>query len=902
MGADLTNMPTCSSCTNAYEVGARFCPSCGLRIVETPKPGGDPWIGRSLPGGYVILEKIGDGGMGKVYRAEQSKLGRTVAVKIVHPHLLNDETVSARFITEARAASRLNHPNSLAVFDFGKTDSGQLYLVMEHLRGKDLARLVTDEGQLPLVRVIDILRQLLDAVSEAHQLGIVHRDLKPDNIIIESLRTGGDFVKVVDFGLAKILTSLESPAVTAEGTVCGTPDYLAPELCRGGSPEPRTDLYAIGIVLFLLLTGHLPFEAPSATQVLLRHLGDPVPDPREVCPERDIPEILAEICMKAMAKDPVMRFQSAQEFADALAEARARLEGDMPRSSVLPSAAAAHCTVCGSPIPFGQKFCGECGARATPSKPGRVSSATSPTPPSVVAETDVMPIVAFPLPLTARESEHAWLLDRLERASSRLVLARLVGDAGVGKTRLLQEFAQTAESDAHVVVAVGPDPWLCGASYHALRVAIRALASLQEAGDQQWAWDGAPPEAEWGLSTVLAPDSARGPSALSPRHRRNAAAAALRWALMKAAQRAEDRPIVLVIDDLDLVDGASRNAFADVLASPEQCTGLVVGAHGPGFSPGWPGTCPTRIVSGLSREDVARMLEGTKAAALLREVEARALAPLYVEHLARFAAEGGTMPPQRLGDLIALRIALLGTGQRRVLQAVAVLGRRSPITWIARLLGDPTDVARYTRDLVRAGFVGASDQGVEVTHRLVREIVDAGTPVEARRELHAAAAELLSGDSTPLEARARFYLGAEDAFEALLLLDRVGTRSLERADVGGAIEAYGRALAFARAQIGRPDFDDQTHAAMVFTRKLADALVLAGRTSEADEVLRDTLASSGMEPERARLLYALANVSRAQSRDGDARSYLREAISEAQRLGASDLVYMFQETARDWAR
>ncbi len=156
-----------------------------------------------------------------------------MAVKIIHPHLLSDENSALRFMTEARAASQLNHPNSVSVFDFGRTDDGQPYLVMEFLRGKDLARVAYEEGPLPFSRIVDVLRQVLAALGEAHDLGIIHRDLKPENVILEPLRRGGDFVKVVDFGLAKLRADAQSPSVTSPGIVCGTPDYMAPEQGRG---------------------------------------------------------------------------------------------------------------------------------------------------------------------------------------------------------------------------------------------------------------------------------------------------------------------------------------------------------------------------------------------------------------------------------------------------------------------------------------------------------------------------------------------------------------------------------------------------------------------------------------------------------------------------------------------
>jgi serine/threonine protein kinase len=296
-------MRSCPQCMNECDESHRFCPICGFPISEVTRSEEDQLIGTTLPGGYVILELIGIGGMGRVYRAEQTALGRTVAVKIVHPHLLGDENASARFITEARTASRLNHPNSVAVIDFGKTDSGQLYLVMEYLRGRDLARVTYEDGPLPFRRVIDVLRQVLAALSEAHHLGIIHRDLKPENIVIEPMRTGGDFVKVVDFGLAKLLTKKDGPSITSVGIVCGTPDYMAPEQGRGDTIDARSDLYAVGVILFQLLTGRLPFEAESPTQVVLMHLTVPPPDPRQVSPDRAIPAPLAMITLSALAKN-----------------------------------------------------------------------------------------------------------------------------------------------------------------------------------------------------------------------------------------------------------------------------------------------------------------------------------------------------------------------------------------------------------------------------------------------------------------------------------------------------------------------------------------------------------------------------------------------------------------------
>src|SRR5260370_26294297 len=243
-------MRLCPQCANSCDEAHRFCPSCGFPIGKLVASQDDPLIGRTLPGGYVILELVGIGGMGRVYRAEQTNLGRTVAVKIIHPLLVGEENAAARFITEARAARRLNHPNSVGIIDFGKTVDGQLYLVMEFLRGRDLARVMSEDGVFPLPRVVDVLRQTLAALAEAHNENIIHRDLKPENVILEPVRTGADFVKAVDFGLAKMRAEAHQPNITSPGIVCGTPEYMSPEQARGDPLDAPTALYTSPLISY----------------------------------------------------------------------------------------------------------------------------------------------------------------------------------------------------------------------------------------------------------------------------------------------------------------------------------------------------------------------------------------------------------------------------------------------------------------------------------------------------------------------------------------------------------------------------------------------------------------------------------------------------------------------------
>ncbi|MGH7435702.1 MAG: protein kinase domain-containing protein, partial [Polyangiaceae bacterium] len=355
-------MRSCPQCSTPCDEAHRFCPSCGFPIGKVAANPDDPLIGKTLPGGFLILELIGIGGMGRVYRAEQTTLGRTVAVKIIHPHLVGEENAAARFITEARAASRLNHPNSVGIIDFGKTADGQLYLVMEYLRGRDLARVTYEDGALPFRRIVDVLRQTLAALAEAHREDIIHRDLKPENIIVEPVRSGGDFVKVVDFGLAKMRVETQAPGITSPGIVCGTPEYMSPEQARGDPLDARSDLYAVGVIMYQLLTGRLPFEAESPTQVVLAHLSVPPTDPREMAPDRQIPQPLADLALRALAKATKDRPQDADAFSAELADALSRIEEPPPVRVLAAAGAGARCTACGAINPPGQKFCGDCGA------------------------------------------------------------------------------------------------------------------------------------------------------------------------------------------------------------------------------------------------------------------------------------------------------------------------------------------------------------------------------------------------------------------------------------------------------------------------------------------------------------------------------------------------------------
>jgi serine/threonine-protein kinase len=841
--------------------------------------------------------------MGRVYRAEQTALGRTVAVKIVHPYLSGDENASARFISEARTASRLNHPNSVSVIDFGKTEGGQLYLVMEYLRGRDLARVVFDDGLLSFHRIIDVLRQVLAALAEAHHIGIIHRDLKPENIVIEPMRSGGDFVKVVDFGLAKMLDKRDGPSITSAGIVCGTPDYMAPEQGRGDAIDARADLYAVGVILYQLLTGRLPFEAENPTQVVLMHLTVPPKDPRQVAPERNIPVALAIVTQTALSKDPKDRYQDADAFAAALATARAQLETTTSdRVSSLPDDGFTQCPSCAAQIPRNQRFCGDCGARVPTSS--RPSEPTVPQGRTRLA--DVRPIdvrnskgAHLDLPLTSRDDDIAWLMDRHAETVSRLHAARIVADAGMGKSRIINEFIGLAKTEGDIIAQAGPDPWWAEVAFHTIRSLIIQLANLPRDGGIPEDWTGAGLDAHNGLGCIFGLPGIAIPADAS----RRCVSSALRWAIMFASARAGHNKVIVVVDDLNRVDGPSRNAISDLVGESISTPTLVVATHVPGFDAHWPGNTPARILSGFTPDTAASMVRGANLGQAFAEMGSRGVPPLYVEQLARFTYEGGTAPPSRLADIIALRIARLDANARRVLQALAVLGDGVMAEFVAGLVEKDTPITSSLNALIDAGMVMQTGSTLAITHSLVREIAQVSIPAGVRRELHAAALNLSVELGLPVESRAIHAIQAQDAFEALLLLEQIGDASLGRDDILGAVDSFRRGLDCARREIFRGELDDPMRAVLIFSRKLGEALTRAGALTDADGVLREALdlaPPSGID--RAKVLLALARVARARQRTPDAFRLLREAIDIANRSGEHDFVTSMEETGRNWAK
>ncbi|MEO5763123.1 MAG: protein kinase [Vicinamibacteria bacterium] len=306
-------MKYCEACQSSYPLAYTSCPKdqSPLQLVTDFMPG------MVLRGKYEIVQKLGAGGMGSVYKVRHLAFGELRAVKFVSSHLAADEQVLARFRSEAVVARRLQHPNAVRVDDIDTTDDGRPYIVMEYVAGRSLRELFNDESDVSTKRILALAHQACAALAAAHALGLVHRDIKPDNLMVLNGADGKEVLKVADFGLAKVREGFElgaGMAQTQTGFIVGTPPYMSPEQAIGQEVDGRSDLYSMGIVLYELFTGRLPFRADSPMGMLIHHRETIPPAPGSL----GVPQPLSEFLMKALAKRPEDRFQTAEQMDDAL--------------------------------------------------------------------------------------------------------------------------------------------------------------------------------------------------------------------------------------------------------------------------------------------------------------------------------------------------------------------------------------------------------------------------------------------------------------------------------------------------------------------------------------------------------------------------------------------------------
>jgi len=863
----------CPSCAEPLVEG--LCFTCDLADVEVEVEDGappDPLIGAVIAERYEIRALQGTGGMARIYRAVQRSLDREVVIKVINPDLLAQddltrEEATTRFMVEAQAASRLNHPNVVSVYDFGQTtaaEGGLLFMVMEYLTGSDLWTVRQQNPEMPFPRIAGILQQTLLALGEAHFLGMAHRDIKPENILIESTRGGRDLVKVIDFGLAK-LHALQS--VTRVGQTLGTPHYMAPEQIAGGALG-SADLYAIGVILFELLTGQVPFDGTNPIEILRKHLDAPRPDPRQVAPQRNIPDALANVCMRAMHVDPQERWPDAESLSAAIVRAVGSADwssrASLPDSRSLP------------PPPPSRASPGE--ARSVP--PRRAPTLRQP---------------ADEAPLLGRDADLAWASEILLRGGPASGLG-LYGPSGVGRTRLLGEICTVAELEGARVVRTRAAPSPRGeVGYSALRGIIASLSGLREADPrlatgQEAGRDAA---AAAGLRHTFGFDASSAPRPGSPRER---AAAAFVWAVRRAVERASGADVVLALDDAHVIDNASRLALLDGLASAAGLR-LLTTSLTPLAFPRDRGA--SRSLAGLSPSDASQLAEwlGTAPGVVLGRRPAGDIEPLYLELLRNFRLDSGP-PPGRLLDVVELGLRALSPAQRRLLLAFAVTGARSreEVAVVAR--GEDLEAA--LAPLIDLGLLEPEGQGVRIAHEVFAVVTIATTPAAATALLHTAAAEALATQDAQGELRAHHAVRGSPDFETFLLVEECAALRGRVGDEEGVVAMLKAGLEAGRTLLQHGDVEAGGSAIVVFGQKLGAALRELGRYAEAIGVLEECLEQTGpLDRRRVAVLEELARAAGSRGTPREAAAFRTSALAIARKLGDRDLVQRLVSMARE---
>ncbi len=760
--------------------------------------------------------------MGYVYQAEQLGLGRVVAIKLLRRELI--QTRFDWFRAEAMAASRINHPHAVAIYDFGVTEDGIPYLVMEHLRGETMSRMI-ERGPLDAKRIVTLGAQVLSALAEAHACGVVHCDLTGENVIVERLRAGEDFAKVIDFGLARLF---DSP--TRDRTIVGTAEYMAPEQIRGELINPRTDLYATGVLLYEMIVGRTPFESSSVAVILDAHVNAVPVAPHEIV--SSCPRALSDLVMQALEKNPELRPESAGTMRDALLAA---LAGGQP------SIASASHTIQSRTATLRFGAAAE-RARMRPQDPpprrrtSRIGwdHAELGFGAMVGRKTELSRIVGFC------------------RGQTRARVLAITGATGVGKARVMTEGARRAQPATSYVAAADPSrlrtPWYPVLSMLESILGVRGSLSYEDLTRAAAAL-GVPERDMPGLAEIFA---LPGPAeALELNVRRREAHAAARRTLLAIGNRVQGA--VLCFADIDRYDHPSAKLVRDLCdaVGDSQIRVIVTARNDPQI--GGAEVLELAGLPALSSHELATQLAGPTAQVPGPDA-VHALtsgSPAAIEQLAGWLEMGNAAAdaPATLVDSVTVRVNRLPATARRVLQAVAIHGTVTP-RWLAEAcLGEDEmsalDQFRWT------GLLQASEDEVRIPSELVAHVILECTPADVRRRLHWRALEAL-GHSGAIGVLAHHAEQAGEISRAFEHSMHAGNDSVRRFDDPGAAVWYGRAVAMARELHARgiPEASRDLIDASIL---LAEVLRMSGEPSLALGVLDEAELFQPDDRQRARM-------------------------------------------------
>ena len=828
-------------------------------------------VGRVLGDKFKLTACIGIGGSGAVYKADQITLGRTVAVKILNEELSAEQRMITRFQGEAMSASRLNHPNCVSIIDYGQSPDGLLYLAMEYVKGPTLTQLVLNEHPLAIERVVDLVCQALAGIEEAHLAGVVHADLKSDNIIVDQRRAGVDTVKIVDFGIARLVTGVRE---TEDRSISGTPEYMAPEVISGAPPSFASDLYAVGIILYELLAERTPFFAGSTTEILSNHLKA---QPVQLTARREgVPRELDAVIGKALAKHPSDRYASAAQMREALMGIRARMRS-LPTTD--------KCAACGASCSPTFKFCPECGA------PRHRISKTFEIPTLDASLADVLP-----LPFTGRAIELETLVGHMQRDPGHDVALLVTGPEGVGRSTLLREAYERIAATGRVIYQVGPDPSGLAAPFYPMRSLLAAVLQLPPVSSEVELRDAV---LQLGLNERDIPGIAQlfgHPTTLlelePPVRRRE-----MVWSALRALEAAAARSAVAIVcEDVDRFDHPSLEILRRAAEPNELALPPIVMTATPELAAQWPETTARIELRPLEPADLEQLVRGLVGSGVRALPSATQLfeitqaAPGHLEHVVRYLLEGGKPEDTKvkLPDLVAARLSMLPQSTRDALQAAAVLGIEPPLDFLRSMMPAETLEPALQDAEIHGLLVRDPSDELTFSSRLVRDIVYDATPADVRRSLHASAAAAVETMSQDVGLLGHHHGLAGHAREAVDLLRRAGDLAAEQLDDASAGQFYYRALLAVRQAVQSGDIEDGADRQFVsLSVKLADVLRARGETSLARGILAEARDWSSAPYMMSMIERASAAIALSEGDVDGAIASLRRGVGRA--IGSGDM-------------
>ena len=819
----------CPSCHLPAINHTSVCPDCAADLAGVGSCDGTQLEGAVIEQRYELIELLGEGSMSWVYRGLHQEIGSSVAVKVLKPAFAQDPGQLARFRKEAAAISVLSHPHILSVITSGETASHIHYMVTEYIHGRTLAQVIEAEGKLPVARSMDILRQILFALEEAHDKGIVHRDLKPENIMVIQLRSGEDFCKIVDFGIARRRVPDES-RLTRQGEIIGTPAFMAPEVIRGEEARAQSDLFSAGVIFYEMLTGDLPWARGSLFETLLAHLNqEPVPLRKK---NPDVPAKLERIVSMALINDPEHRIPTATDFL-----------------RLLQSGSASTITVCATcflPVQGDKKFCPNCGRLQEAPAP-EASPAPARAPSSAPVPDAPMPGVVrrFEVPFWGRSVELAQVQNYLINDA---VCLEVSGEAGVGKRALVTEALGQRASGGARVVLLTPDSPGSRRSWWPIRLLVARLRGLPVSPS---------PDQVESLCRDLAMDPedrphifhlfelGTDPLSLEYRVRR-------REMIISAARLVHrvlggERTLLACLN-ADRFDAPTRDVLVRLVTLCEEGPlRLLVTSVQPVMPQG--DEARGVVFLRLSRftpdaslhfckEVLAR--NGTGAGESLSPLVAAAGGlPLHLVEGLRLLHEGLSIVDQTLSDIVQQRVRTLPGPAHRLLQWTAVAGGRLSLS-MARASGllEPGTLAAVGVAVAHGFLMEACDEELVLAHPTFGRIISAEMSTALRQDMHGRLFDHLRLTSADPRQLCDHAMQARQLETAASYFERSGALCEDLFDDPGAVLHYRRA--YELTEFGARQGRDVLRFRNICIR-FGDLLRFTGQIQEAARVLQEAL-------------------------------------------------------------